>query len=108
MKALGRDLTGAKRYVAPDDDNPNDETVMLIPLPEAIAPGASATIEVAWTAHVPRTFARTGAIGNFFFIAQWFPKLGVLSGRGLELSPVPCRHRVLLGFRGLRRLADGP
>jgi hypothetical protein len=42
---------------------------MLIPLPEAIAPGASVTIEVAWTAHVPRPFARTGAIGNFFFIA---------------------------------------
>ena len=82
MKALGRDLTGAKRYVAPDDDNPNDETVMLIPLPEAIAPGASATIEVAWTAHVPRPFARTGAIGNFFFIAQWFPKLGVFQDEG--------------------------
>ena len=35
-----------------------------------------------WTAHVPRTFARTGAIGNFFFIAQWFPKLGVLQDDG--------------------------
>jgi len=82
VKALGRDLTGAKRYIASDDDNPNDETVMLIPLPEAIAPGASATIEVAWTAHVPRPFARTGAIGNFFFIAQWFPKLGVFQDEG--------------------------
>ena len=35
-----------------------------------------------WTAHVPRTFARTGAIGHFFFIAQWFPKLGVLQDEG--------------------------
>jgi hypothetical protein len=41
-----------------------------------------ATIDVSWTAHVPRTFARTGAIGNFFFIAQWFPKLGVLQDEG--------------------------
>jgi hypothetical protein len=31
---------------------------------------------------VPRTFARTAAIGNFFFIAQWFPKLGVLQNEG--------------------------
>ena len=31
---------------------------------------------------MPRTFARTGAIGNFFFIAQWFPKLGVLQDDG--------------------------
>jgi Peptidase family M1 domain len=82
VRVRGRDLTETKRYIAPDDDNPNDETVMSIPLPEAIAPGAGATIDVAWTAHVPRTFARTGAIGNFFFIAQWFPKLGVLQDEG--------------------------
>ena len=31
---------------------------------------------------MPRTVARTGAIGNFFFIAQWFPKLGVLQEDG--------------------------
>ncbi len=31
---------------------------------------------------MPRPFARTGAIGNFFFIAQWFPKLGVLEEQG--------------------------
>src|SRR5437867_1891325 len=30
----------------------------------------------------PRTFARTGVIGNFYFIAQWFPKLGVLQDEG--------------------------
>ena len=40
------------------------------------------TVEIAWTAHVPRTFARTGAIGNFYFIAQWFPKIGVLEDAG--------------------------
>ena len=47
-----------------------------------VAPGGAVTIEVNWTAHVPRTFARTGAIGNFFFIVQWFPKLGVLQEDG--------------------------
>ena len=31
---------------------------------------------------MPRPFARTGAIGNFFFLAQWFPKLGVLQDDG--------------------------
>src|SRR6266487_3358226 len=82
IRVFGRDLTGTKRYLAPDDDNQNDETVMAIPLPEPIAPGAGATIDVTWTAHVPRTFARTGAIGDFYFIAQWFPKLGVLQDEG--------------------------
>ena len=31
---------------------------------------------------MPRTFARTGAIGNFYFLAQWFPKIGVLEDGG--------------------------
>ena len=74
----GVDRTASRRFVAPDDDNADDETVMDVPLATPIAPGSTATITVAWTAHVPRTFARTGAIGNYFFIAQWFPKLGVL------------------------------
>src|SRR5215471_6485597 len=72
------DLTASKRFVAPDDGNPDDATVMAVPLPEAVAPGDTATIEVKWTAHVPRTFARTGALGDYYFIAQWFPKIGVL------------------------------
>jgi hypothetical protein len=78
----GHDRAAAKRFIAPDDDNPNDETVMSVPLADPVAPGGRAVIQIAWTAHVPRTFARTGAIGNFFFIAQWFPKLGVLQDAG--------------------------
>jgi hypothetical protein len=78
----GVDRTASRRFVTPDDDNANDETVMEVPLATPIPPGATATITVAWTAHVPRTFARTGAVGNFFFIAQWFPKLGVLQDEG--------------------------
>src|SRR5207302_895900 len=70
------DLTALKHFTAPDDGNPDDETVLAVPLPQPLPPEGSITIEVLWSAHVPRTFARTGAIGNFFFIAQWFPKLG--------------------------------
>jgi hypothetical protein len=76
------DLTALRRFIAPDDGNEDDRTVMSVPLPQAIEPGGTATIDIAWTAHVPRTFARTGAIGHFFFIAQWFPKLGVLQDEG--------------------------
>ena len=76
------DLTSAQHFITPDDDNDDDETVIAVPLPQPAPPGASVTVEVKWTAHVPRTFARTGAIGNFFFIAQWFPKVGVLQNDG--------------------------
>ena len=76
------DLTASQHFITPDDDNSDDQTVMAIPLPSPIGPGGEVTIELKWMAHVPRTFARTGAIGNFFFIAQWFPKLGVLQQDG--------------------------
>ena len=76
------DLTTAAHYIAPDDGNRDDRTVLSVPLPTAVPPGGTVAVEIRWTAHVPRTFARTGAVGNFFFIAQWFPKLGVLEEDG--------------------------
>jgi hypothetical protein len=76
------DLTASQHFVTPDDDNADDQTVMALPLPAPVGPGGVVTLDVTWTAHVPRTFARTGAIGNFFFIVQWFPKLGVLQPDG--------------------------
>jgi hypothetical protein len=76
------DLTRQVHFIAPDDGNTDDRTVLAAPLPQPAAPGSTLTLEVKWTAHVPRPVARTGAIGNFFFIAQWFPKLGVLQDAG--------------------------
>lgn len=69
-------------FIAPDDGNADDRTVIRVALPAPVAPGASADIRIAWRAQVPRTFARTGAVANYFFIAQWFPKIGVLQEDG--------------------------
>jgi Peptidase family M1 domain len=76
------DLTSAVRYLAPDDGNGDDRTVLQVPLPSPVEPGETLRIEVRWTARVPRPFARTGVIGQFYFLAQWFPKLGVLEDAG--------------------------
>jgi hypothetical protein len=78
----GGDLTGAVRFVAPDDGNTEDRTVMEVPLERAVAPGGTLNVQIAWALRVPRTFARTGTIGNFYFMAQWFPKIGVLEDTG--------------------------
>ncbi|MGH7555564.1 MAG: hypothetical protein ACREMQ_21395, partial [Longimicrobiales bacterium] len=77
-----RDLTTHMRFIAPDDGNELDRTVMAVALGRAVAPNETLQIEVEWTARVPRPFARTGYIGDFYFIAQWFPKLGVLEDSG--------------------------
>ena len=76
------ELTTQIHFIQPDDGNADDETVMAVPLPQPVAPGGSTTIEVKWTAQIPRPVARTGVIGSYFFIAQWFPKLGVFQDDG--------------------------
>jgi hypothetical protein len=76
------DLTAARRYIAPDDGNAEDRTVMSVQLPRPIEPGQTVGVEIAWTSKIPRTFARTGVVGDYYFIAQWFPKVGVLEAGG--------------------------
>ena len=76
------DLTKQMRFIAPDDGNEDDRTVMAVILPEPVGPGETITLDIAFTAKIPRPFARTGAIGNYFFIGQWFPKIGVLEATG--------------------------
>ena len=78
----GSDLTATARFIAPDDGNPEDRTVLEVPLDTPVPPGGGLDVLVTWTARVPRTFARTGRIGSFYFIAQWFPKLGVFGDTG--------------------------
>jgi hypothetical protein len=76
------DLTASRRFIAPDDRNRDARPVMSVPLPRAVAPGESIAVEIAWTSKVPRTFDRTGVVGDFYFVAQWFPKIGVLEQGG--------------------------
>lgn len=76
------DLLSRARFVAPDDGNSDDTTVLSVPLPKPVAPGETIELTMSWTSQVPRTYSRTGVIGNYYFIAQWFPKLGVLEDTG--------------------------
>ena len=82
MGYTGNDLTPLMRYASPDDGNPEDRTALVVPLPTPVGPGETVQIEVAWRSKIPRTFRRTGFRGNFFFLAHWFPKLGVLEEEG--------------------------
>ncbi len=83
----GQDLTAALQYIHPDDDNANDQTVARVVLPKAIGPGQSVTITIDWTSKMPRIFARTGYSGNYFLVAQWFPKPGVYEAAGERHRP---------------------
>jgi hypothetical protein len=82
VRVAGMDLTAQKRFIAPDDGNTADQTVMSVPLAMAVGPNESLDIDIEWTSKVPRPFARTGYIDDYYFMAQWFPKLGVLEDGG--------------------------
>jgi len=76
------DMIARARFIAPDDGNADDRTVLEVPLDRPVGPGETVNVQIAWSSRVPRAFARTGVIGNFYFIAQWFPKIGVLEDDG--------------------------
>ena len=76
------DATAALRFIAPDDGNVDDRTVAEIPLDKPVAPGETINVQITWSSHVPRTFARTGVVGDYYFLAQWFPKIGVFEDTG--------------------------
>ncbi len=74
----GPDLTAAIEYIQPDDGNEYDQTVMRVVLPEPVPPQEAITLEIDFYSKLPKVFARSGFSENFFMVAQWFPKIGVL------------------------------
>ena len=78
----GTDLTPGLAYVSPDDGNPDDRTLVWVPLPRPVAPGETLVFRVDWEARFPRAVARTGWKDDYLLGAQWFPKLGVATDAG--------------------------
>ncbi len=74
----GEDLTSRMQFISPDDNNADDKTVFRLPLDAAIPPDGSIILNLDFKARLPQPpFARTGAKKEYFFVAQWFPKIGV-------------------------------
>jgi hypothetical protein len=82
MKWDGAELVKGARFESPDDGNPDDRTVLVVPLPRAVAPGETASLAIAWKAKIPRVYARAGYVRDFFFFGQWFPQIGVYEPKG--------------------------
>lgn len=86
------DITDRIQFIQPNDGNPDDRTVISVPLPEPVPPGGTITLDVDFTSRMPQIFARTGWAEKpndslFFMVAQWFPKLGVYEIPGQRYVP---------------------
>ena len=80
----GNELKGSCSYVAPDDGNENDKTVMRVVLPEPVAPGDTLVLKIDFISKLPSPILRTGYNKDFYFVAQWFPKFGVYETAGMR------------------------
>ncbi len=78
----GEGLTTKIKYIHPDDNNADDETVISVPLSKPVLPGKEITLNIKFESKLPKVFARSGFSRNFFMVAQWFPKIGVYEHAG--------------------------
>lgn len=72
----------AWQAIAPDDGNHLDRSLIEIELAEPLQPGDTVTLQVTWEGRLPSAAARTGGYKDFFFVAQWFPKIAGVNPEG--------------------------
>ncbi|HVI54333.1 MAG TPA: M1 family metallopeptidase [Luteibacter sp.] len=75
------DQDGARltwRYVHPDGGPATDHTVVRVDLAQPVPAGGSVTLDMTFHSQLPRVIERTGYVGKFHLVGQWFPKIGVL------------------------------
>ncbi len=71
------DITANIEFVQPDDDNKDDQTVIRVKLPNPVPPGKEIQLIIDFKTKIPKTIRRAGYYQDYYFLAQWFPKLGV-------------------------------
>lgn len=82
----GEYLTSKIKFIQPDDLNENDQTVLSVLLSHPLAPNESLTLDINFKARLPKVFARTGYVGDFYLVGQWFPKIGVYEPAGMRFA----------------------
>lgn len=82
----GNDLKSVMKFISPDDNNPDDMTVLYVPLAEPAKPGDTVFLKVSFVSKLPSIIRRTGFNDDFFFVGQWFPKFGVYEPAGMRYA----------------------
>jgi hypothetical protein len=76
-------------YVHPDNGPETDHTVARIDLAQPVPAGGTLTLDMDFHSQLPRVIERTGYVGDFNLVAQWFPKIGVLELAGERGATAP-------------------
>lgn len=82
----GNDLSTDLSYIQTDDANVDDQSVLKVPLKQNIKAKETIHIYFTWEAKIPKTMPRTGYNKEYYFMAQWFPKVGVYEPEGMRFA----------------------
>lgn len=75
------------RAIQPDDGNTLDRSLAEITLVEPVPPGGEVVLTIGFEGRLPVPIARTGGDRDFFLVAQWYPKIGVIEPEGVRHAP---------------------
>lgn len=76
------------RGVEPVYPGAPDSTVVAIPLPTSLPPGATARVEMDWQARLSTTPRRQARRGRHYDWAHWYPRIAVHDERGWHVQPL--------------------
>jgi len=82
----GFDLLPGMEYISPDDGNEEDKTVIRVLLNKPARPGDTVRVKIGFETKLPSRIRRTGYSGDYYFVAQWFPKFGVYEPAGMRYA----------------------
>jgi hypothetical protein len=82
----GNDLIPRMKFISPDDCNPYDQTVLEVLLPKPANPRDTIFLNISFETKLPSLTRRTGYSDDFFFVGQWFPKIGVYEPAGMRYA----------------------
>ncbi len=82
----GNDLAPNMKYISPDDGNEFDQTVLSVQLAQPVLPKGSIRVNLDWEGKIPKIRPRTGYNKDYYFMVQWFPKVGVYEPAGMRYA----------------------
>lgn len=75
-------------YVSPVYPGAPDSTVVAVPLPRPLPPGATGVIRLDWVARLATTPRRQGRQGRHYDWAHWYPRIAAFDGDGWQVQPL--------------------
>lgn len=95
IDSSGNDLSQRMEFIQNDDGNEADRTVLRVSLDQPVMPYDSIRLDLKWQSKIPNIAPRTGYNKEYYFMVQWFPKVGVYEPagtRGAELGRWNCHQ----------------